>query len=265
MNRAQRIIKYAAIALAISLIISIVTGILTVVFTALGISYIVEIGENSIETMNVSQEYVNIHEIDLEVAASSIEIIKADSLKVEGTNIPKDYDFTEKNGKLEIKGKKIKSGAKIVIYMPSEINSLDIEVGAGNITIKDITLQEIRLDTGAAKTDITGLIVTTKADINTGVGETNIIDSDITNLDMDTGIGSVELNGYLKGASDIDCGVGNLDIDLLGTEAFYRIIAERGIGNLVINGTKVSGEQNIGTGNNILKISGGIGNLDISY
>lgn len=265
MNNAQKVIKYVAIVFAIGLIVSIVSSILTGVFAFLGISAVIDVATNNVEVMDYVQEYININSIDMDISTVNLEIIPADTLKVEATGIPVDYKFEQENGELKIKNKKVSQNAKLVLYIPRDVNKLDLDIGAGKIEMEDITVQELSLDTGAATTAIKGLKVLSKLDIDAGVGDISIKESDVSNLDMDAGVGNIEYNGYLRGKSSVDCGIGNVDMNLEGTEEMYNIIAERGIGELKINGIKLSGSQILGTGKNILKLSGGIGSLAVTY
>lgn len=270
MNNAQKVIKYVAIVIAVCLTISIITGILTTVGAIFGISTLIDIANGVVETKNYTNEYANIQSLEIDASAMSLEIIPVDEsevsiLKIRATDVPTDYRFEQENDKLEIKGKKVASDAKLVIYLPSTVKNLDIDIGAGDIQIKDISIDSFNLDTGATQTNIQSLTVTSNAEIDAGTGEIVISDSNISNLDIDAGVGNLEYTGYLNGASDIDCGVGNIELNLKGTESMYKIIAERGIGELKINGNKVSGTQTVGSGNAIVKLSGGIGSLSITY
>lgn len=265
MNETQKVIKYVAIAVAAFLAFSIITGIVTGILTIFGISSVIDVLNNNVETMNYTKEYVNINSIEMDIAATELVIQKAEVLKIEGEALPTDYKFEEKDGILKIKNKKVAQNSKLVVYIPNDMLELDIDIGAGKIQIEDIKVSELNLDTGAAVTSIKKLNVVSSADIDAGVGEIVIEDSDIYNLDMDAGVGTVEYSGYLRGTSDIDCGVGNININLSGTDVMYKIIAEKGIGELEVNGNKLSGTQTLGNGSNVIKLSGGIGSLNIEY
>lgn len=267
MNNAQKVIKYVAIAVAIFLTVTIISSILTGVLAIFGISSIIEIANNNVETMDYTKEYVNIYSIEMDVAAVELEIEKTDAntLKIEGTAIPVDYKFEEDEGVLKIKNKKVSKDSKLVIYVPNNLSKLDIDIGAGKIQMENLQVQELSLDTGAAVANITNIIATSSTKIDAGVGDISIKNSDISNLDLDAGIGNVEYNGYLRDTNTLNCGVGNIDIALEGTDTLYKIIAEKSVGEIKVNGTKLSGNQTIGEGSNTLKISGGIGSINVTY
>ena len=252
-------------AIAVFLAVGIIASILTGIFAIFGISSLIDVLNNNVETMNYTKEYQSINSIIIDIAAAEMDIRSAEVLKIEGTNIPVDYKFKEDDGVLKISNKKVSQDSKLVIYIPNNMNKLQLDIGAGKIQMEDIRIKQLDLDTGAANTEITNLIVTSDLDIDMGVGDILIENSDVTNLDLDAGVGSVEYDGYLRGTNNINCGVGNLDINLQGTQTMYKIMAERGIGELKINGTRLSGNQTIGEGSNVIKISGGIGSLSITY
>ena len=270
MNNVSKIIKYIAIAFAIFLIAGIATSIITVMATFYGISSLIDTANNSVEVESFTKEYENIYDIEIDVSSINLEIVSIDEadtnmLKILGTDIPTEYKFEQENGILKIKGKKIKQNSKLVMYVPATFKDLDIDIGAGNILIDNITIQKFNLDTGATNTNIKQLTVSSDADIDAGAGDITIENSNITNLDMDSGVGKLEYTGYLTGINNIDCGVGNLELNLQGTESIYKITAQKGVGDLKINGNKLGGTQTVGSGTNIVNISGGVGSLDINY
>lgn len=270
MNNVQKVIKYIAITLAVVLIVGIITGILTIVGTIFGISTLIDMTNNNIAVHNFTKEYENIHSIEIDISSIDLELIttaetNVNNLKIEGLDIPTEYKFEENNGVLKVKGKSVKSNSKLVMYVPNMLNDLDIDIGAGNIQIDNINTQEFSLGTGATNANINNLEVSRNADIDAGTGNITIKDANISNLDVDAGIGKLEYTGYLNGFNDINCGIGKVELNLQGKESSYRITAEKGIGEVKINGNKVSGTQTLGNGSNIIKVSGGIGSLDIRY
>ena len=62
--------------------------------------------------------------------------------------------------------------------------------------------------------------------------------SKLKNLDLDIGAGKATIEAYLEGRNDIDCGVGALDINLLGNKEDYQIKVNKGIGSVTVDGIK---------------------------
>ena len=87
----------------------------------------------------------------------------------------------------------------------------------------------------------------------------------IGNLELDQGVGKVYVNAYLRGTSKIEGGVGKLDINLLGGKDNYRIVVEKGVGSIKVDGNAVGNENIIGSGNSKVNIEGGVGEININF
>ena len=77
------------------------------------------------------------------------------------------------------------------------------------------------------------------------------------------GVGELDLSAKLSGNSDIDAGVGRLNLNLIGND--YKIKVDKGIGSASINGNDIKDDTYYGEGSNIIDIDGGVGSIDISY
>lgn len=154
MNTFQRIIKYAALALAFSIIVS----ILSLLFGF--ISSISEIFESSVST-KISTDYTGsqINSLEIDLKEVSLYIIKGNSFNVK-TNTDK---ITSEviNGELKIKDKSSKySKNKIVeLTIPENVilNEIDIEVGLGKNNIELLNANNIKLELGAGNMTINNI------------------------------------------------------------------------------------------------------------
>ena len=140
-----------------------------------------------------------------------------------------------------------------------------IENGAGKLDINDLSTNELELDLGAGKVTIDKLTVLKEASIDGGAGEVNISNSSINNLDLDMGIGIVLISSTLTGNSEIDAGIGEVDLNLLDKKDNYKINIDKSIGEIIIDGNKVGEENSYGNGLNTIDISGGIGSININF
>ena len=77
-------------------------------------------------------------------------------------------------------------------------------------------------------------------------------------------VGEFYDNGYMFGNSTIECGIGKLTLDLEGGKDLYAIEAEHGIGEIKLNGNKIEDNKVQGSGENKIKIEGGIGEIQIN-
>lgn len=269
MIKAQKVIKYIAIGFAIFLIVNIIS------LAAYGIVSIGNIFNNN-ENNTITEGFKNIKtknkvsKLEIETKGVGITIKKGDKFKIETDN--KDIKTKESNNKLLI----IEDNnnwfnktdyTELIIYVPNDyqFDEVSIDNGAGKIEVDTLNTQKLDLDLGAGKVNITNLSVFEEADIDGGAGEINITSSSIKNLDLDLGLGKVNLNSSLYGFNEIDGGIGELIINLIGTENDYQIKANKGLGKITINDEKIQSDTSYGNGNNLIDISGGIGNISINY
>lgn len=158
-----------------------------------------------------------------------------------------------------------KNDNDLIIYIPKEMmfETVEIDTGAGNVTIEKLETKKISFDIGAGEVKMKHLNVTEEAKIDSGAGKVEILSSLIKNLDLDVGVGKFILNAKLSGKNDIDAGVGELDINLTDGIENYTIRANKGIGSISLAGKEVSENIKYGEGDTYIEIEGGIGAIDI--
>ena len=84
-------------------------------------------------------------------------------------------------------------------------------------------------------------------------------------MNFDIGVGTTEITTRITGTSEINTGVGKLELNLIGSIDDYKIKVNKGIGNVEINNkTAVDGEI-VGTGSNYIDIDGGIGKVNVIF
>lgn len=273
MTTFQKIIKYLALAFAIFLIVSITSGILIGIYGIGVIAGLTKDENNSkvlvgdkIETVFNDSEVKKL-KIDIEYA--DLEILKGDNLRLETNS--KNIICKQDGNKIEIEEKDINlflknDKKKLIIYIPENIKfeNVRIETGAGEIDIEKINTEEARLEIGAGKVTINNIEATKEARIEGGAGEVEILSGQINDLNLDMGVGKFILNSKLTGDNKINAGIGNLEINLSDEKENYSIEANKGIGNIRLNGEQLSGNTKYGDGETKLAIDGGIGNIDIT-
>ncbi len=259
MTSIQKVIKVLAICLAIFIILNIVSGILFC------LSFIGAMGKTSNNnTKTFMQTYEDVNNIEIEIASANMIIKSGEEFKVEAYDMTDSFTSKLRNGNLKITETKVWNfvnnlSGTVTVYIPEEIDKLDIDSGAGKIEINDISTNYTRIDQGAGKLTIQNSKFGS-SQIDGGAGETIIKSSELYNLKLDAGVGRIDLEAKILGNSKIECGVGEMNINLLGSEDDYNITAEKGIGRLRINGIERS---TYGTGNNKIKLEGGIGSIEV--
>ena len=256
MSEGQKWIKIGAIALAVFIILIIINAILFL----FGI-----IGGFGRGTKDFSEYYSNINSIEIDVNASSVNIVKGDSFLVEAKGVSDNFRVNSRRNTLEIEEDAFwffnNNSGEITIYVPSDLNELVIDGGSGEIKIEDIIADRLELDLGAGLIEIASSTFY-KADIDGGVGVLNANNTTFTNLSLDSGVGEVNISGNIYGNSEIDGGIGEINLNLTN-ESLYRFIVDKGLGDISVNGTSISGTY--GNGENVIDIDNGIGAVNITF
>ena len=91
------------------------------------------------------------------------------------------------------------------------------------------------------------------------------LSSSIDGLEFDIGVGNVDISAALTGKSDIDCGVGKLDLTLSGAKTDYSVKADKGLGSFTVDGSSVSDGETVGSGANEVRISSGVGAVTVKF
>ena len=262
MSGIQKAIKYGAIAFAIFIIVSAFSLLLSIVST------IIDIDINHDEIINYKETYENVEKIKIDISSAKLNIKQGDVFRVEANDITEKFKSKLKDGTLKIEeNRKLffnNKSSEINVYIPNvNLKLIDIDAGAGSITIENVNTEDFRLEQGAGTITISNSNFI-KADIDGGAGEFKIISSNVNNLDLDAGIGKVEIEATLTGKNQIDCGVGEVNINLLGNSTDYKIKTNKGLGSININGESKSNDAIYGDGSNLIEIEGGIGSINIT-
>ena len=272
MKKAQKIIKYLAIAFGLYLAINIIGGI---VFGAtlllgidMGLNAISEVTE--VNVVDYEESFSNIEKLDIKINAADFEIKVGEELKVVLKDVNEKAEVKAQGKTLKITDPQIKwnivSNIKpsITLYIPEgmKFEEAKIEIGAGTTNIEELNTDKLDLELGAGQVKISNCTAK-QSDIDCGAGKVEIKNANLEDLELNTGVGECSYSGYILGNSEIECGIGKLVLDLEGGENSYSIKANNGVGQITINGEKVEGNQTVGSGENKIKIEGGIGKIQI--
>lgn len=258
MNSAQKIIKYFGIGVAFLLIFSIFSLLIEIVFSV-GNTFV-----PNIDSRNVS---LDSNYLDVSLKVSRLEIKNGDSFNIYTDS--KYISVKDDNSKITIKEKdhfNLNDSDVVVITIPSSyvFDDVAIDAGTGSINIEKLVTKNLSFDIGVGNVVIRDLVVYNNTLIDGGIGEFNIKNGIINNLDYDIGAGDANINAFINGTSDIDCGIGNFNLNLLNNISDVYIDLSLGVGSVNVNGTDVIKDSVFGIGRNVIEIDGGIGNINIS-
>lgn len=267
MSELQKIIKYFAIAFAVFITVSIFSAIYYIGFE-LGNTIIGIPSNNSNFDINSFDRDAAV--LNIELGSSKLIIKSGKELKVE---INKEYVTSKQtNNKISIVEKKqgvfkkIKNN-EVTLYIPNDMkfDKVCISDGAGTIDIEKLKTKILALEIGAGKVNIDSLIVSEQTSIESGAGEVIIHDSRLHNLDLDMGVGKFTLNTIMSGKSEIDAGIGSLNINLLDSKDNYKIKLSKGLGSISIDDDNVTNDKIYGNGASLVDIDGGIGSINVHF
>lgn len=208
-----------------------------------------------------------VHTLQLEIGAADIRIREGDILRVETDN---PYITTEiRNGVLTIREKPHVAdldSSEVILEYPAgtTFREADMEIGAGRMEIEFLTCGKLELELGAGQTVIHNLTVTEEADISGGAGQILIHSGEIRNLDMELGVGESSITAVILGNSEIEAGVGSLDLTIPAPQSEYTLRTKTGIGSVSVNGTPAQ-RGDMGTGPNRIELAGGVGQIRLSF
>lgn len=261
-RRLVNIIKALAYLLAFFIITTMVTSLIFAVnlFT----------GSNSqMEMQSIYKDDKVINNLDISLKATSLEIVDSKDFSVDTNNAK--IKITYENGTLKIHEKGTPSfntnDLVLKISLPSTFNfkTVKVEMGAGKTHIANLNTDILDLNLGAGKNLLEKLEVNTQTKIESGAGLTEILSGNLNNVDFDLGVGKVFINASILGNSKIECGVGAVELNLLGNQEIYQLNVEKGIGSIYVADKIYNNDDTIGNGNNHLKIEGGIGSIKVGF
>lgn len=209
-------------------------------FVGLGFAIIGFMGASIMGSANneydFEESYDNIKNIEIEIDYGSLEIVESNCFKIEAINMTRDNfeSYVDERGTWFIKDGDTgltkymnipylwnDKSPNIKIYIPAEIEGLNVKIGAGKLYANNLT-------------------VLNKTVFETGAGEI-VIDKFIgKNVNIECGMGKVSLNGDITGRNNIECGMGNVFLNLDSIESDNNYYIDCGLGDVIINNSNYS-------------------------
>lgn len=224
MTQVQKIIKYIALAFAFFLIFSIVAGIMNIILSFTSIFKTDTMMEKLKELkITESAAVLDIDVSSANIIIKNSDTLKAETNNKYISLEQKDNKLFIKEKKHNWFGKRNSSDLVIYVPSDFTFDGVSIETGAGMVDIDTISSNNLDLDLGAGKVEIDNLYVTEETLIDGGAGQISISNGELHNVKIDMGVGELSLTSKLTGSSEIDAGVGKVDLNLIGNDYQIKI------------------------------------------
>jgi hypothetical protein len=242
-----------------------------------------------IPTYSLNESYDGVKSIDMDINYGEVKIIEGNTFSIDAENLYDDmesyvsdgtwYISQENNGDFRIFGCNISLGSfgrwdedfqpKITITIPEGFVAEDftMNIEAGSVEADSISASQADFTVEAGRIYVNQISVSDKSVYNVGAGQMVLKDAVLKDITMESGVGSIVIEGKLTGDNDITCGVGKIELDLIGNESDFSYDINAGIGDVDIDGSSYHGvDQRIdnGTGKN-LSLDCGIGNITVDF
>ena len=207
--------------------------------------------------------------LDVRINAADFRIECADCFSVE-SNL-KNLEVTVTNGVLRIidraQSNSNYSGATLTLYVPDDtvFDEVDISTGAAKLTAEVLSARSVELSLGAGDVRFERLVASSEVDIEGGAGQITVADGELNDLSLKMGMGELNLSAALSGYSELEFGVGEANITVIGSRDEYKVDIEKGLGAITVDGKDASDFGSGGSGYNTIQIEGGIGAIHLNF
>ena len=218
-----------------------------------------------------------INKIDISLNFGEIYFTTGETFSTIYENMPaEDFEIKEEGDCLSIKdkrkgnvrlfGKKQEYSPVIRITVPTAhtFEAIRLSSGASEIHAETLTSHSLSLKMGAGEFHVKECNVSDQASIESGAGEVHVGTGHIHNLNISSGAGEIHIQAAITGDSYITAGVGEIHLQLLGNPDDYSATISKGIGRLCVSGFTSGNGMTYGTGPNHIKVSGGVGEIELT-
>ena len=161
--------------------------------------------------------------------------------------------------------------SKLRITIPSTqaFDMVSIKLSAGSVSMDRLAAKTLRIEMGAGSLDANELVGEDKISLAVSAGKCkvkNIIGKD-SYFRCDAG--QIDATGILTGNSEVKCGVGQINLNVVGNRQDYDYKVDCGIGQIRIDGQSASGISNsrgkVSGASNTFNMDCGIGQINLDF
>lgn len=211
-----------------------------------GMEYSAEVGQKNMEPAAVGNESSTdgtVYQLKYQPTKLDIELKYDELILEEGDSFcvrvyddnGKNVTVKESSDTLKVRStKKLSKTRKVYISYPEDVKlqELEIEMGAGTVYLnRDIETEKLSVEMGAGEFDSKNPVTAEEADLEIGTGSMTFADLSAKKISGECGLGELDLT--MTGTQedynyDLECGVGNLDV---GSDSYSGLGREKSISN----------------------------------
>ena len=231
-----------------------------------GMEHSAEMGQKNMEPAAVGNESATdgiVYQLKYQPTKLDIELKYDELILEEGDSFcvrvyddnGKNVTVKESSDTLKVRStKKLSKTRKVCISYPEDVKlqELEIEMGAGTVYLnRDIETEKLSVEMGAGEFDSKNPVTAEEADLEIGTGSMTFAD-----------LSAKKISG--------ECGLGELDLTMTGTQEDYNYDLECGVGNLDVGSDSYSGlgrEKTISNkgADRKLDLECGMGNISVDF
>jgi hypothetical protein len=147
--------------------------------------------------------------------------------------------------------------------------NISLNISAGSVMAEAIQAESGEFKVDAGKLEINHLVIGAKSQYSVGAGEMILKNIEVNDITVVCGIGNIEIAGAITGDNEIKCGIGKVELNVIGEEEDYSYEVNSGIGNVSINDNNYHNLSNHIINNdgaaNYFYLDCGIGNIIVEF
>ena len=121
--------------------------------------------------------------------------------------------------------------------------TVDLTTGAGSLTADSLSANSLKLKLGAGQVQFDCLNAYSDIELEGGAGEITVAGGTLNNLTLGLGVGELNLTAALHGESNLKFGIGESNVTLIGSKSDYKINLDQGVGSISVDGNTGSGSD----------------------
>lgn len=159
---------------------------------------------------------------------------------------------------------------QITLCIPRDnfLESFELELGAGQVTLNGINADEVSLEVGAGQI-IAQNIRAKELEVSAGAGQVELWGVDVDKLNAEIGMGGLVGAVDVQKSAEFECAMGNMELTLMGSQQDFNYQLEVAAGNIEVGRNSYSGlahEQKIHNGaDKDISIECSMGNITILF